>query len=60
MINTIKVTSFNSLQLICTGKFDEEWLSEPNKIPTVAYLLLTYLLYHWHDSNCFNTCTKTN
>ena len=32
MINTIKVTSFNSFQLICTGKFDEEWLSELNKI----------------------------
>ena len=31
-------------QLICTGKFDEEWLTEPKKIPTVVYSLLICFL----------------
>ena len=34
----------NSFQLICTGKFDEEWLSEPKKIPTPAYVMLICFL----------------
>ena len=43
--NTRWTNYSNYFQLICTGKFDEEWLSEPKKIPTVAYsLLICFLL----------------
>ena len=43
-LNDTWKTDLYSLQLICTGKFDEEWLSEPKKIPTVAYSLLVCFL----------------